>query len=408
MNLVARRHQGHRGLVPGSSADPEVRRAGRRRRGDPVLPLPRHLWAWARRACSSRTMRSDTPAGASLDNDQVLSQDAYGAKNEVTIGGASVPVPDLAVGRLVKTPDEIEATVDHYLHLDGRTLPLSGAGSSLVTGYDFLEDAANRVNQEFDAALPGRRPRHPHRGGRHAARGRPGPRPNCGPRCSASTTTSSTWPGTSAPTTRWRRTSTTTVAADELALDENADTFTDTLVLSAGCHSGYSIVEGEAVDHPGVAGLEPAVRPAAGAADRGHRLPVRRQRLPRVQRAALPRDRQAAAGGSGGGQPAAGRHRPGSRPREAGLPGLARHPPGHRPEGRAAGHALRPADDRLRRTRPGPGRQRGFAGCSVAEHDRSWPDPGPVDRRPPRRHPAQRPPVQAVDARPPRWACPAR
>ena len=54
-------------------------------------------------------MRSDTPAGASLDNDQVLSQDAYGARTEVTIGGATVPVADLAVGRLVKTSEEIES-----------------------------------------------------------------------------------------------------------------------------------------------------------------------------------------------------------------------------------------------------------------------------------------------------------
>ena len=49
-------------------------------------------------------MRDDTPAGASLDQDQVLSQDAYGSDTDVTIGGVTLPVPDLAVGRLVKTP----------------------------------------------------------------------------------------------------------------------------------------------------------------------------------------------------------------------------------------------------------------------------------------------------------------
>ncbi len=233
----------------GSSADRKyVVMAG----GDDVIPFFRYpdTSGLGQESLFQPTMRSDTPAGASLDNDQVLSQDAYGAKTEVTIGGASVPVPDLAVGRLVKTPDEIEATVDHYLHLAGRTLPLSGAGSSLVTGYDFLEDAANRVNEEFDAALPGRRPRHPHRSTPAPRTRSPGPRPTCGPRCSASTTTSSTWPVTSAPTTPWRRTSTTTVAADELALAENAGALTDTLVLSAGCHSGYNIVDGEAVPTP--------------------------------------------------------------------------------------------------------------------------------------------------------------
>ena len=43
------------------------------------------------------------------------SQDAYGSDQPVTIGGATLPVPDLAVGRLVKTPGEIEATIDNFL-----------------------------------------------------------------------------------------------------------------------------------------------------------------------------------------------------------------------------------------------------------------------------------------------------
>ena len=48
------------------------------------------------------------------------SQDAYGSDTTVTISGVTLPVPDLAVGRLVKTPDEIESTVSHYLGLTER------------------------------------------------------------------------------------------------------------------------------------------------------------------------------------------------------------------------------------------------------------------------------------------------
>ena len=92
-------------------------------------------------------------SNASLVTNQVLSQDAYGSRHEVTIGGASVPVPELGVGRLVETPDEIQATIAHYLGLTNGTLPRPD--NSLVTGYDFLADAAHRVNDQFDAALPG-------------------------------------------------------------------------------------------------------------------------------------------------------------------------------------------------------------------------------------------------------------
>ena len=75
--------------------------------------------------------------------DQVLSQDAYGARTEMTISGATLPVPDLAVGRLVETPAEIDGV---------RSPTTSGIGQrhaaapdlSLVTGYDFLADAAHR------------------------------------------------------------------------------------------------------------------------------------------------------------------------------------------------------------------------------------------------------------------------
>ncbi len=90
-----------------------------------------------------------------------------------------------------------------------RTARLPAPTSSLVTGYDFLADAADAVDEEFATALAaGDRPQRPadHPGG-HAvqpvldgdaaqagAAGQPG-------------TTSSTWPATSAPTTRWPPTS---------------------------------------------------------------------------------------------------------------------------------------------------------------------------------------------------------
>ena len=68
--------------------------------------------------------------------------------------GTPLPLPDLAVGRLVKSPAEIKATIANYVALGaGGVLPTPD--TSLVTGYDFLADAADAVGDEFAAAIPG-------------------------------------------------------------------------------------------------------------------------------------------------------------------------------------------------------------------------------------------------------------
>ena len=56
-------------------------------------------------------------------------------------------MPGLAVGRLVETPAEIAGLIDAYTQPGGVVTP----GSSLVTGYDFLADAADAVATELQA-----------------------------------------------------------------------------------------------------------------------------------------------------------------------------------------------------------------------------------------------------------------
>ena len=199
-----------------------------------------------------------SPSGASLLEDQVQGQDAYGSDTTVTIGGVTVPLPELAVGRLVKTPGEITGTIANYLSLTNGRLPTPD--SSLVTGYDFLADAADAVNQELTAALPA---------------------------TGAVTDTLITHPGKTPPETPWTGpqlgqallgshhdivylaghfSANDTLAADfqtSFDADEldpafvpdpqnaptvtNADKLKNTLVLSAGCHSGYNIVNSASV-----------------------------------------------------------------------------------------------------------------------------------------------------------------
>ncbi len=74
---------------------------------------------------------------ASLRRDYVLSQDAYGSKTQISLRTSNLPIPDLAVGRLVELPDEIAGMIDAFT-----ANPVMTPSSSLVTGYDFLADVA--------------------------------------------------------------------------------------------------------------------------------------------------------------------------------------------------------------------------------------------------------------------------
>ena len=92
-------------------------------------------------------VESDSASEASLRNDFVLSQDTYGAGTQISLRTTDFPVPGLAVGRLVETPAEVAGLIDAYTQAGGVVAP----GSSLVTGYDFLADAAEAVRTELQA-----------------------------------------------------------------------------------------------------------------------------------------------------------------------------------------------------------------------------------------------------------------
>jgi hypothetical protein len=85
---------------------------------------------------------------ASLNAGQMLSDDPYGTVRPVPYLTRQLYVPQLAVGRLVETPDQIVATLDRFGTYNGRLDPQT----ALTTGYDFLYDGAQGV----DAALSGR------------------------------------------------------------------------------------------------------------------------------------------------------------------------------------------------------------------------------------------------------------
>ena len=92
-------------------------------------------------------LNPNSPSDASLRANYVLSQDAYGSSKFLALPNGQYPIPELAVGRLVETPAEIAGMLDAYVATNGVVRPTS----SLVTGYDFLADAATEVASQLGA-----------------------------------------------------------------------------------------------------------------------------------------------------------------------------------------------------------------------------------------------------------------
>jgi len=181
-------------------------------------------------------VRDATASQASLKLGYVLSQDDYGAQTSLLLNDDAFPIPDLAVGRLVETGADVTAVLNAYLStLEGVVTP---ATAPLVTGYDFLTDAAISVTIELetgtglsadtlitDVAPPGGWTADDLRGelflgGRHDLIFLAG-------HFSANGALAADF--------------TTRVQSTELA-SAPAD-FTNAVIFSIGCHSGYNIVD---------------------------------------------------------------------------------------------------------------------------------------------------------------------
>jgi uncharacterized protein YjbI with pentapeptide repeats len=78
---------------------------------------------------------------AALARGYVLTDNAYGASAGIAVNDHELFVPELAVGRLVETPDEITGALTRYTAAGG----VLDVRSALVTGYDFLADGAEAV-----------------------------------------------------------------------------------------------------------------------------------------------------------------------------------------------------------------------------------------------------------------------
>ncbi|MDT4915153.1 MAG: hypothetical protein QOC66_4281 [Pseudonocardiales bacterium] len=191
---------------------------------------------------------------ASLQGNNTLGQDAYGAVSDLSLKGTVLPVPDLSVGRLVETAAEVDGQLQQFLGLTNQTLPTPH--SSLVTGYDFLTSAADSVQADLQAGLG--------TGARTDTlitnQGVPTTTvtPSSGPTRTASWTATDLSKALfnsrhdmvflaghfSANSTLAADYSTSLVTTDFAA---HPAAFTNSLVFSAGCHSGYNLVDADGV-----------------------------------------------------------------------------------------------------------------------------------------------------------------
>ncbi len=83
----------------------------------------------------------ETATSAAARAAMILTDDAYGDFDPQAWTGGKLFVPDVALGRLVETPQEILGQLQQYATANGRLNPTS----AFVAGYDFLRDGAQSV-----------------------------------------------------------------------------------------------------------------------------------------------------------------------------------------------------------------------------------------------------------------------
>jgi Bacterial Ig-like domain (group 3) len=191
---------------------------------------------------------------ATLRLGYVLNQDAYGSKDQVAVLGTQFPVPGLAVGRLIETPAEIGGMLDAF---DGLTNGVVATPTtSLVTGYDFLQDAADAVAANLRTGIGG--------SGNATLITDEGVAPSL-VTVGGTPDRSHSWTGADLRAALLQSGRHDLVflaghfsANDALAADyatnvlstelgSSSTDFTNSIVFSAGCHSGYNIVNGDAI-----------------------------------------------------------------------------------------------------------------------------------------------------------------
>ncbi len=101
-------------------------------------------------------VKDGTQSQSSLRFAQVLSQDRYGSSSQIVLGTGPYDLPEVPVGRLVETAAEIAAYLDAYAPLFNGSATSGSVPtprSAFVAGYDFLADSAEAMKTDLIAGL---------------------------------------------------------------------------------------------------------------------------------------------------------------------------------------------------------------------------------------------------------------
>ncbi|MEM8930056.1 MAG: hypothetical protein AAGE94_02710, partial [Acidobacteriota bacterium] len=97
-----------------------------------------------------------TPAGEVLATNRYLSDDPLATRGTLAVLQLddTVFLPDLGIGRLVETPDEIVASIATFISSEG-VIDLSTKPSRKVaiSAYDFLVDSGNKIRERWESVL---------------------------------------------------------------------------------------------------------------------------------------------------------------------------------------------------------------------------------------------------------------
>ena len=119
--------------------------------GDNVIPFVRYPdeAMLGNESTFAPPVQEGTPSQASLKLGYITGQDAYGSSVEIPFKTNTLPVPQLAVGRLVENAAEATTMLNAFIAANGIVSPTS----SLVSGYDFHYDSATDMVGEFQAGM---------------------------------------------------------------------------------------------------------------------------------------------------------------------------------------------------------------------------------------------------------------
>lgn len=87
---------------------------------------------------------ANTAQRAALEQNMILTDDYYADREPTINEGSELYLPDYSIGRLIETPSEITGMIDAFL-----ANPTITPNKTLVTGYDFVQDAATKMHELF-------------------------------------------------------------------------------------------------------------------------------------------------------------------------------------------------------------------------------------------------------------------